>query len=131
MKTTWRNGNRVQLLDRDWKVCFQTPAPGPHPSDTEVDFGTVKLEESCPDQDKDGAPDRPRATMPDLRGKSAAAAFVFLGAGADVSWRDGSGADRTVVLPTNWKICAQKPSPGAKYGGVPVDLTVVKVGEDC
>lgn len=39
---------RMQLLDRNWQVCAQTPAAGSHPTDTIVDFSTVKLEESCP-----------------------------------------------------------------------------------
>ncbi|MCM2387655.1 PASTA domain-containing protein [Streptomyces albipurpureus] len=39
---------RMQLLDRNWKVCSQSPAPGSvDPSET-VDFGAVKIEESCP-----------------------------------------------------------------------------------
>ncbi|MFG2989543.1 PASTA domain-containing protein [Streptomyces sp. NPDC048257] len=41
--------NRNQVLDRNWKVCTQTPAPGAATStDTKIDFGTVKNEESCP-----------------------------------------------------------------------------------
>lgn len=39
---------RMQLMDRNWQVCSQTPAAGSHPTDTIVDFSTVKLEESCP-----------------------------------------------------------------------------------
>lgn len=39
---------RMQLLDRNWRVCSQTPAAGSHPTDTIVDFSTVKTEESCP-----------------------------------------------------------------------------------
>lgn len=39
---------RMQLLDRNWQVCAQTPAAGSHPTDTTVDFSTVKTEESCP-----------------------------------------------------------------------------------
>lgn len=39
---------RMQLLDRNWQVCAQTPSPGSHPTDTTVDFSTVKIEESCP-----------------------------------------------------------------------------------
>ncbi|MFD9367037.1 hypothetical protein ACFWA6_04900 [Streptomyces sp. NPDC060020] len=41
--------NRNQVLDRNWKVCTQTPAAGTATStDTKIDFGTVKNEESCP-----------------------------------------------------------------------------------
>jgi hypothetical protein len=39
---------RMQLLDRKWTVCAQTPKAGTHPTDTTVDFSTVKLEEVCP-----------------------------------------------------------------------------------
>jgi hypothetical protein len=123
---------RVQILDRDWKVCFQKPAAGRHPADTKIDFGTVKLDERCPGRDQAGAPVRPAGSaMPDLRGWSAAAAVKVLGTDASVTWRDGTGADRTVVLPTNWRVCGQTPKPGAGYDGVPVTLTVVKYGEKC
>ncbi|WP_438700706.1 hypothetical protein [Streptomyces antarcticus] len=41
--------NRLQVLDRNWRVCTQTPAPGTKTgTDTKLDFGTVKLEERCP-----------------------------------------------------------------------------------
>ncbi len=122
---------RVQILDRDWKVCFQNPAPGSHPADTKIDFGAVKVDERCPGQDKGNAPTPAKETMPNLKGKSAAAAFAFLGLDASITWHDGTGADRAIVLPTNWKVCSQKPEAGAKYNGVPVTLTVVKVSEDC
>ncbi|MFJ5730948.1 hypothetical protein [Streptomyces paradoxus] len=40
---------RMQILDRDWKVCSQEPAVGAKVStNTELDFGVVKLKESCP-----------------------------------------------------------------------------------
>ncbi|MEU2448742.1 hypothetical protein ABZ605_01570 [Streptomyces sp. NPDC012765] len=41
--------NRNQVLDRNWKVCTQTPRGGTTTgTDTKIDFGTVKNEESCP-----------------------------------------------------------------------------------
>ncbi|MEU9086290.1 hypothetical protein [Streptomyces sp. NPDC048357] len=41
--------NRNQVLDRNWKVCTQTPPAGTATgTDTKIDFGTVKNEESCP-----------------------------------------------------------------------------------
>ncbi len=40
---------RMQILDRDWKVCTQDVAPGRKASATEhIDFGVVKQDESCP-----------------------------------------------------------------------------------
>lgn len=123
---------RVQIFDRDWRVCFQSPAAGRHAADTKLDFGTVKLAERCPAKDKGDTPARrAKQRMPDLEGKSAAAAFALLGLDASITWRDGTGAERSVLLPTNWKVCAQKPRPGAKYDGVPVILTVVKIREHC
>ncbi|MFJ3877111.1 hypothetical protein ACIPW5_06595 [Streptomyces sp. NPDC090077] len=39
---------RMQILDRNWKVCGQTPKPGTHDLTTRVTFSTVKNEETCP-----------------------------------------------------------------------------------
>ncbi|MEU3919560.1 PASTA domain-containing protein [Streptomyces sp. NPDC029004] len=40
---------RMQVFDRNWKVCDQNYAPGKTISaGTELDFGTVKLSETCP-----------------------------------------------------------------------------------
>ena len=39
---------RQQVVDRNWKVCSQNVAPGEEiTTSTRIDFGTVKLEESC------------------------------------------------------------------------------------
>lgn len=42
--------SRIQILDRDWQVCTQDPAPGaPLGPSTSVDFGVVRAEvEDCP-----------------------------------------------------------------------------------
>jgi hypothetical protein len=121
--------HRVQVFDRDWKVCSQSPAPGRRAVSTRVDFGVVKLAERCP-KGQGGTP-KTGTAMPDLRGKSVPAAIEALGTDASITWRDGSGRDRAVLLPTNWRVCAQLPKPGAVYGGAPVTLTVVKDGEKC
>lgn len=41
---------RLQILDRDWKVCTQSIAPGTQVSvdDRSISFGAVKLDEDCP-----------------------------------------------------------------------------------
>ncbi|MGW6458935.1 PASTA domain-containing protein [Streptomyces sp. NPDC055078] len=40
---------RMQVLDRNWRVCTQDPRAGRTvPTDTELNFGAVKVEESCP-----------------------------------------------------------------------------------
>ncbi|WNI14172.1 PASTA domain-containing protein [Actinacidiphila sp. ITFR-21] len=44
---------RHQIIDQDWKVCSQKPAAGTRAStDTKLDFGTVKLDETCPAADQ-------------------------------------------------------------------------------
>ncbi|MFE7129879.1 hypothetical protein ACFVIM_03390 [Streptomyces sp. NPDC057638] len=40
--------DRMQVLDRNWKVCSQSPAPGAADPSRMVDFGAVKIEETCP-----------------------------------------------------------------------------------
>jgi hypothetical protein len=123
---------RHQILDRDWKVCFQSPAPGVIQTDSTVDFGVVKLDENCPGADQVGAEPGPVGTsMPNLIGKSAAVAERSLGSNASISFKDATGAGRSVLIASNWKICAQDPAPGKPYGGVPVTLTVVKFTESC
>ncbi|MGW7286231.1 hypothetical protein ACWGH4_12175 [Streptomyces sp. NPDC054847] len=39
--------DRIQALDRNWKVCSQTPKPGSCSTSAKVDFGAVKLDEDC------------------------------------------------------------------------------------
>lgn len=42
-------GDRHQILDRDWQVCSQSiPAGATVSSNDAIDFGVVKLNESCP-----------------------------------------------------------------------------------
>lgn len=42
-------GDRFQILDSDWRVCTQNVAPGTKVGPTaHIDFGVVKLNESCP-----------------------------------------------------------------------------------
>jgi hypothetical protein len=39
---------RMQVSDRNWKVCTQSVPPGATVTpDTVIDFGAVKLEEAC------------------------------------------------------------------------------------
>jgi beta-lactam-binding protein with PASTA domain len=40
---------RLQVVDSNWKVCSQSPQPGATiNAQTKIDFGAVKLDESCP-----------------------------------------------------------------------------------
>ncbi|MBW1598250.1 PASTA domain-containing protein [Streptomyces sp. JJ38] len=124
--------DRKQAFDRNWKVCFQTPAAGEHPTDIEVDFGTVKLEEDCPAQDvKDSAPEATEGTMPDVVGESANVARDALPDNASITVNDVSGEDRAVLMESNWQVCSQEPAAGAPFAGEPVTLSVVKFEESC
>ncbi|MBZ4017509.1 PASTA domain-containing protein [Streptomyces purpurogeneiscleroticus] len=40
--------DRLQVLDRNWKVCSQEPQAGTLSTDTQIDFGAVKQDEACP-----------------------------------------------------------------------------------
>ena len=41
--------SRIQVLDSNWQVCAQSPAPGKTvPVDTMVVLSSVKLAEQCP-----------------------------------------------------------------------------------
>lgn len=121
---------RMQALDRNWKVCSQTPAPGSHSTDTKIDFGTVKLEEDCPAQDAD-EPAEAAGTMPELRGKSVKVARQTLDSATSITVRDASDQDRMVIVESNWQVCRITPAAGAKLDGKPVVIDAVKFDEDC
>jgi hypothetical protein len=121
---------RHQVLDRDWKVCFQTPAAGEHGTDATVDLGAVKLEEDCPAKDAT-APAKASGTMPNLVGKSLAAARNALDASTSITSTDATNQDRNIFLESNWQICTQQPAAGAKLTGQPVAFTAVKFEDAC
>ncbi|MFF8974282.1 PASTA domain-containing protein [Streptomyces sp. NPDC014995] len=122
---------RMQVLDRNWKVCFQTPAAGTRSTDVEVDFGTVKLEENCPAKDAGAAVKEAGATMPDFVGKSVNVARQALDSSTSITVNDASGDDRLVLVESNWKVCSQTPAAGSTIDGKPVTFTAVKFGESC
>ncbi|MFF0049749.1 hypothetical protein [Streptomyces sp. NPDC005498] len=122
--------NRLQAFDRNWKVCSQNYAPGKTvPVDTELDFGTVKLEESCPSKDQK-EPKVEGGKMPNLAGKSLKAARGALDSGTSITVTDAAG-DRMVLLESNWQVCTQSPGPGVALRGQPVKFTAVKFEETC
>jgi hypothetical protein len=126
---------RHQILDRDWKVCFQAPAAGTTASsDSTIDFGVVKLDESCPATDQ-GTQSPPAAsegqTMPNLIGKSLNVAITALPSSTSVTPQDTSGQDRMILVQSNWQVCTQQPKPGAQFNGQPVTFGVVKFDESC
>jgi beta-lactam-binding protein with PASTA domain len=122
---------RHQILDRDWMVCFQDPKPGKVDPATTVDFGVVKIHESCPASDQaTPSPSPAGATMPDLVGKSVNVARGAL-PNASITVNDGTGQHRVVLIASNWQVCSTSPKAGEPYNGVPVTITVVKFGEAC
>lgn len=122
--------DRMQALDRNWKVCSQNHAAGKTiPTDTELDFGAVKLEETCPAKDEE-EPEVAGGKMPDLAGKSVKAARGALDSGTSITVTD-AGEGRMVLMESNWQVCTQSPSPGAAINGQPVELTAVKFDESC
>ena len=122
---------RNQLLDRNWKVCAQTPAPGAHATDTQVDFSTVKLEESCPASGDQSEPEAAGGTMPDFAGKSVKVARQALDGSTSITVDDVSGQDRMVLMESNWQVCSTDPAAGAELDGQPVTIGAVKFGESC
>ncbi|MEU0896822.1 Stk1 family PASTA domain-containing Ser/Thr kinase [Streptomyces massasporeus] len=121
---------RNQVLDRDWKVCFQTPGPARRATDTKIDLGVVKLDETCPEKDQK-EPTEAAGKMPDFRGKSVKVARDALDPSTSITVTDASGQDRNVLVESNWKVCSQKPAAGAELTGQPVTLTAVKFEESC
>lgn len=122
---------RMQAFDRNWKVCTQNVKAGKTVAvDTELDFGTVKLEEDCPTKDQ-VAPEEAGGTMPDFAGKSVKAARGALDSSTSITVKDASGDDRFVLVESNWQVCTQDPKPGATLNGKPVEFTAVKFEESC
>ncbi|MFI1446866.1 hypothetical protein [Streptomyces virginiae] len=122
--------DRLQALDRNWKVCSQTPAAGASvDTGTSVDFGAVKLEETCPATDAP-APKPAGDTMPNFVGQGMKAVRGALPANASITVKDAVQS-RMVLQESNWKVCSQDPKPGTALSGRPVAFTVAKTEETC
>ncbi|MFC8532675.1 hypothetical protein ACFUJY_01760 [Streptomyces sp. NPDC057249] len=122
--------DRMQLLDRNWKVCSQNVAAGKSvPTTTELDFGAVKTEESCPAEDREPMK-AAGGRMPDLAGTSVNTARDAFDSGTSFTVKDAAEG-RMVLLESNWKVCTQVPAPGTKLNGQPVEITAVKFEEKC
>ncbi|MER6445987.1 hypothetical protein DEJ51_31350 [Streptomyces venezuelae] len=122
--------DRLQALDRNWKVCSQTPAAGAGiDTGTAIDFGAVKLEETCPAADAP-APKPAGDTMPDFVGQGMKAVRGALPSNASITVKDALQG-RMVLQESNWKVCAQDPKAGTALSGQPVSFTVAKTEESC
>ncbi|MCX4572810.1 hypothetical protein OHB41_06380 [Streptomyces sp. NBC_01571] len=123
--------DRHQILDRDWKVCTQNLRAGTTAgTDTTLDFGAVKVAETCPAKDVP-APSTAGGKIPDFTGKSVKAARAALDSGTSFTVKDASGSHRWILVESNWKVCTQSPAAGAALRGQPVELTAVKFDEPC
>ncbi|MEU6654940.1 PASTA domain-containing protein [Streptomyces sp. NPDC046900] len=122
---------RMQAFDRNWKVCSQNTAAGTMvPTGTTLDFGAVKLEETCPAADE-AVPSAAGGKMPNFKGKSLKAARAALDSSTSISVKDASAQDRWVLVESNWQVCSQTPDAGTELNGQPVTFTAVKFGESC
>ncbi|OAR25000.1 hypothetical protein A8W25_19650 [Streptomyces sp. ERV7] len=122
---------RYQVLDRNWKVCFQTPRAGQVPSGAKIEFGAVKTDESCPSTDLNPAGAETGGSLPDFTGKSVQAARRALDTSASITAEDVSGRDRAVLMESHWKICSQTPAAASRWNGQPITFKVVKTAENC
>ncbi|MFF3001086.1 hypothetical protein ACFVTC_42215 [Streptomyces sp. NPDC057950] len=123
--------DRMQILDRDWKVCSQNVKAGAAAgTGTTLDFGSVKLTETCPSRDVT-APSTAGGKIPDFTGKSVKAARAALDPGTSFTVKDASDARRWILVESNWKVCTQSPAAGTALKGQPVTLGAVKFEETC
>ena len=126
---------RIQILDRDWKVCSQAPAAGSSASTaSQLDLGAAKLSEACPAADQGTASPSPVSEgdpMPGLVGRSLNVAVASLPSSTSITARDVSGRHRVVIIQSNWQVCTQHPGAGVTFSGQPVSFGVVKFGESC
>ncbi|MEV8563764.1 hypothetical protein AB0478_46950 [Streptomyces sp. NPDC051917] len=120
---------RRQAFDRNWKVCsHNTAAATMVPTDTPLDFGTVKLEEAGPAKDQT-VPPAAAGTMPNSKGKSVKAAHAALDTSTSMSVKDATAEDRWVPVVSNRRFavrCSDRllgvsryrvPSDGTQWAG--------------
>ncbi|MFF8289888.1 hypothetical protein ACF068_11755 [Streptomyces sp. NPDC016309] len=69
--------------------------------------------------------------VPDFTGKGLMTVFTTLDHRTKVEVYDASGYGRTVLWPSNWKVCSQHPAPGTDLGGRTFSVDVMKKGEKC
>lgn len=116
--------------DKDWQVCYETPAPGARAKDVEVRLGVVKIEERCPAQDQ-GVYKPATSEMPDLTDRTAFMASKILGPDASVRYLNREDGDEVTRGLGDWRICSQSPAAGDRFDGLPVTTLVVKYEDKC
>lgn len=121
---------RRQFVFSNWKVCDQSPGPGPLATELRVDLGVVRHDEKCPAGTAPTAePKVVDGRMPDLKGRGVTVVRRALRGDTHVKARD-LGGSRPVLIETHWVVCTQRPPEGAPVSDT-VEVGVVKYGEHC
>ncbi|GCE00344.1 hypothetical protein [Embleya hyalina] len=121
---------RRQFIFSSWKVCDQSPDPGPLDRELRVELGVVRHDEKCP---TGAAPtSEPKVVdgrMPNLVGRSVIVVRRGLRGDAHIDV-DDLGGGRPVLIETHWVVCTQRPAEGQPVPDT-VGVGVVKYGEHC
>ncbi|WP_406295255.1 hypothetical protein OG948_08925 [Embleya sp. NBC_00888] len=121
---------RRQFVFSNWKVCDQSPGPGPLATELRVDLGVVRHDEKCPAGSAPTAePKVADGRMPALNGRGLTVVRRALRGDTHVKARD-LGGSRLVLIETHWLVCTQRPAEGAPVSDT-VEVGVVKYGEHC
>ncbi|MFF7248342.1 hypothetical protein ACFZBU_31025 [Embleya sp. NPDC008237] len=121
---------RRQFVYSNWKVCDQTPEPGPLAKELPVELGVVRHDEKCPAGTvPTDAPKVVDGRMPELVGRSVTVVRRALRGDAHVKTED-LGGSRLVLIETHWVVCTQRPPEGQPVADT-VTVGVVKYGERC
>jgi beta-lactam-binding protein with PASTA domain len=136
---------RSQLVDRNWLVVGQRPAPGAIIGEGDAVLSVVKYgERSCGDTPTTPKPQAAPATpassaapiaqvslMPDVVCMNLQdAQDLIQRAGVFYSRsRDATGSGRAQIVDRNWLVVGQSPPPGTPFGEGDAVLSVVKYGE--
>ena len=123
-------GDRRWSDDKDWLVCFQTPAAASADPEKKVELGAVQIDEKCPSSDQ--ALYQPASTeMPDLKNRTAYMAGEILGENASVRFINREDGDEVDGNLGDYRVCSQEPKAGETFDGVPVSMLVVEYEERC
>ena len=122
--------NRRWSDDKDWEVCFESPAPGNEATSVHVQLGVVKIGERCPVSDQ-ALYVKAVSVMPDLTNRTVYMAGKILGDNASVRYLNRSNGDSVSGGSGDWRVCAQAPKAGQRFDGVPVTALVIPYDKRC
>jgi hypothetical protein len=122
--------NRRWHDDKDWLVCFETPAAGNELAKKTITFGVVKIDERCPTTDQ-ALYVAAVTVMPDLTNRTAYVAQKILGDNASLRFINKANGDQVGGGLGDWRVCGQAPEAGQRFDGVPVTTLVVPYDKHC